>query len=85
MEFWSSSSGANPMIVSYNATSSLVHFETKTIFLCLEKTLLHNTTMALYLVVNTDVVGLAPGIRCHRPNPARVSGILNSIAVIEMT
>jgi hypothetical protein len=62
--------GANPTIISYNAsvvkiyetTSSLVRFETKNIFFHFEKraSLLH-TTLALYVVVNSQVIGLAPG------------------------
>jgi hypothetical protein len=67
--FCVSSPGANPTTVSYNAsvvkiynaTSSLVRFENKNIFFYFEKTLLPTTTLALYLVVNFDVVGLVPG------------------------
>jgi hypothetical protein len=62
--------GANPTNVIfnvsavkiYNATSSLLRVEIKSTFFCLiRKTLLPTTTLALYKVVNSKVVGLAPG------------------------
>jgi hypothetical protein len=45
--------GANPTVVSYNPTSSLVRFEVKQFLFFFYK---HSS-----LVVNSKVVGLAPG------------------------
>jgi hypothetical protein len=61
--------GANPTIASYNAsavkiynaTSSLVRFANKNIFLCIEKTLYVSYYNACVAVVNSKAVGLAPG------------------------
>jgi hypothetical protein len=53
--------GQNPTIVNYKATGSLVCFENKNIFFYFEKrSSLRTTTLALYIVVNSKVVGLAP-------------------------
>jgi hypothetical protein len=64
--------GANPKIVSYNgsavkfylATSSLVHFEHRRIlfYIFWKKRSCSTSTLALYIVVNSEIVGLAPGI-----------------------
>jgi hypothetical protein len=46
----------------YSATSSLVRFENKSIYFYFGKTLWPTTTLAMYIVVNSGVVGLALGI-----------------------
>jgi hypothetical protein len=51
--------GASPMIVSYNAINSLVRL--KNISSNLKKTFQPKTTLALYIVVKLEVVGLGPG------------------------
>jgi hypothetical protein len=61
--------GANPTIVSYdasvvkiyNATGSLVRLKNKKSFVNFEKTLWPTTYYATYVVVNSEVIGLAPG------------------------
>jgi hypothetical protein len=64
----SNNPGANPAITSYVRviTSSLMRLKNENIFSCLKKrpSLLH-TTLALYLVVNLEVVGLDPGHPFH--------------------
>jgi hypothetical protein len=55
-------SGANPTIVSYNATGSLAHLENKNILFYFEK----RSSLGTYYnagvkAVNSKVVGLAPG------------------------
>jgi hypothetical protein len=70
----------HPTIVSYTASavaiaaSTQVRFENKKILLpthILGKTLCPTTTLALYVVVNSEVVGLAPDYRlsnCRHSN-----------------
>jgi hypothetical protein len=65
--------GANPTIVShnasalkiYNATSSLVRFETKNIFFCFERTLFVSYYNVGVVVVNSKVVGFSPDHTSH--------------------
>jgi hypothetical protein len=69
--------GANPTIVSYNAslvkiynaTNGLVRLKNKSSFVCFEKcSRLPTTTLALYVVVYSKVVGSVPGFPLSKIN-----------------
>jgi hypothetical protein len=88
MEDIGSKPGANPTILSYNKSSVVKIYNATNSLPCYWKkfrrlkTLYHTTALALYLVLNSEVVGLAPGCKRFKGKQSIDIGILICIVCV---